>query len=306
MIVIAARTATRIGGFVRTAGKKLEADWIPMVTWPVSGAMIVSKMVDEENKQSDDLWSEEEIDSSVDAWVRLFRIQQDGEIPRGLKIQTIRDLMGLELSKRTKSAIERRFMNISAVSIALNHSKLQGYQPLSHVGTNVWEKIQSRLEFHGLGNNEIESMIDDEMNQLDDMEEDFDLGREKERVWQKIVKREGQNAFKEMLIEAYESRCAVTRVNEPAVLDAAHIRPYNGPQSNIAPNGILLSSNVHRLFDRGLLVITPDYMTMIAPRLRDGQFGDQDGKRILIPKRKADRPMPKLLLEHMDKSMKNW
>lgn len=40
-----------------------------------------------------------------------------------------------------------------------------------------------------------------------------------------------------------------------AALDAAHIIPYYGPESDVIQNGIALRSDLHRLFDFGLIKI---------------------------------------------------
>ncbi|WP_200883691.1 HNH endonuclease [Archangium violaceum] len=52
---------------------------------------------------------------------------------------------------------------------------------------------------------------------------------------------------------AYGGRCALTDCEEPRVLEAAHIFPYHGPQTNHVTNGLLLRADLHVLFDLGLL-----------------------------------------------------
>lgn len=62
----------------------------------------------------------------------------------------------------------------------------------------------------------------------------------RERVVRAIVQRRGQRAFRERLLEAYDGACAITGTTAPDVLEAAHIRRYMGPQSNVITNGLLL------------------------------------------------------------------
>jgi putative restriction endonuclease len=109
-----------------------------------------------------------------------------------------------------------------------------------------------------------------------------------------------------MLLDAYDNRCAVTRLNEPVVLEAAHIEPYSGAASNVAQNGLILKSDIHKLFDRGLLVIQPDLTTMLAPSLQNGSYAIHEGQRIHVPEREAFKPSPRLLEIHMDAAMINW
>ena len=250
-------------------------------------------------------WTEQEIIASVDAWVRMHKMQQSGST--FVKAEIIRELQSNELTVRSRSSVERRFMNISAVSLALEHEIVQGFQPLGNVGKTNWGRIQSRLETHGFAIDDIESSIEDEMNILKQSGlEGFEASRMRERAWQQVTQRRGQSRFRTMLLDAYDNRCAVTRINEPMVLEAAHIEPYSGAASNVAENGLLLKSDIHKLFDRGVLVIKPDFTTMIAPSLQNGSFAIHDGQRIRVPEREAYKPSPKLLEKHMDAAMSTW
>jgi putative restriction endonuclease len=78
----------------------------------------------------------------------------------------------------------------------------------------------------------------------------------------------GQGAFRVLVTDAYERRCAVTGERTLPVLEAAHIRPFalNGPHR--VTNGILLRSDLHRLFDLGYVTVTPDLRLLVSRRLR--------------------------------------
>jgi len=78
----------------------------------------------------------------------------------------------------------------------------------------------------------------------------------------------GQGAFRVLVTDAYLRRCAVTGEKTLPVLEAAHIKPYSleGPHS--VKNGILLRSDLHKLFDLGYVTITPDLMLEVSPRLK--------------------------------------
>ena len=77
------------------------------------------------------------------------------------------------------------------------------------------------------------------------------------RATRQIVSRRGQPKFRARLLSAYVGRCAITGADAEAVLEAAHIRPYRGPESNALPNGLLLRADIHTLFDLALLAIDP-------------------------------------------------
>ena len=77
----------------------------------------------------------------------------------------------------------------------------------------------------------------------------------RERISRSITLRRGQRLFRNDLIVAYAGKCAVTNCSVIDVLEAAHIHPYRGPDTNKVPNGLLLRSDIHTLFDCGLLAI---------------------------------------------------
>lgn len=83
----------------------------------------------------------------------------------------------------------------------------------------------------------------------------------------------GQGAFKVVVTEAYQRRCAVTGERTLPVLEAAHIKPYseNGPHD--IKNGLLLRSDIHTLFDDGYITIGPDYVIEVSKRLHE-DFGN--------------------------------
>ena len=83
-----------------------------------------------------------------------------------------------------------------------------------------------------------------------------------------VAARLGQGAFRVLLTQLYQGACAITGEHSLPVLDAAHIQPYadGGPHS--LTNGLLLRSDVHRLFDRGYVTVSPDYEFRVSDRLR--------------------------------------
>lgn len=69
----------------------------------------------------------------------------------------------------------------------------------------------------------------------------------------------GQASFRLRIEDAYQGRCAITGSRIRSALQAAHIRPYAEGDKHLLPNGLLLRSDIHTLFDHGYLSITPDY-----------------------------------------------
>lgn len=120
----------------------------------------------------------------------------------------------------------------------------------------------------------------------------------RERSYTSIVRRRGQKAFREKLLTAYNNQCAITDCNAEQALEAAHIYPYKGDDTNQIWNGLILRSDIHTLFDLYLLTIDPEKKTVcLAPELQNTSYRELDCKEIRLPND------PKL---HPYKEALNW
>ena len=116
----------------------------------------------------------------------------------------------------------------------------------------------------------------------------------------------GQQAFKAVVADAYQWRCAITGSKIRPALQAAHIlpvKPAHGGEHRL-DNGLLLRSDVHVMFDHGYVGVDPSYRLRVSPRLRS-EFGNatvyaKAGEVIALPERRADRPNPDFLQWHLD------
>ena len=99
-----------------------------------------------------------------------------------------------------------------------------------------------------------------------------------------IAVRRGQPRFRNQLLDAYGSRCAVSGCDVEEALEAAHILPFDGENTNYPQNGLLLRSDIHLLFDRGLLGFDPiTWTVVIHDRLAGSSFEYLAGVRLSLP-----------------------
>ncbi len=117
--------------------------------------------------------------------------------------------------------------------------------------------------------------------------------------------RMGQGAFRLAVTEAYGRACAVTAEHSLPALEAAHIRPYADEGTHEVSNGLLLRSDIHRLFDMGYVGVTPDYRFVVSKALRDDfengrSYYPLHGQRIGLPEATADRPGARQLEWHLE------
>ncbi|MFZ3199539.1 MAG: HNH endonuclease signature motif containing protein [Candidatus Acidiferrales bacterium] len=95
-----------------------------------------------------------------------------------------------------------------------------------------------------------------------------EVARLKKMIEQLI--RPDQRRFSEKVRKIYPKGCAVTGCVTPAALEAAHIKTQKGRDGNSPRNGILLRSDIHRLFDRFLITLSEDGTKIeTSPELTD-------------------------------------
>lgn len=116
------------------------------------------------------------------------------------------------------------------------------------------------------------------------------------RVIREIVSRQGQPVFRQRLFNAYGGKCAVTGCSIRVLLEAAHILPYAGAWHTEAKHGILMRSDIHTLFDRGLLWIDSGFKVRVDESLFGTEYFELDGGNLTLPERKSDQP----LVEHLE------
>jgi putative restriction endonuclease len=119
-----------------------------------------------------------------------------------------------------------------------------------------------------------------------------------------VRQRLGQGAFRIVVTEIYERRCAITGERTLPVLEAAHIQPVSDGGEHRASNGLLLRSDIHSLFDLGYVGIDPDFKFRVSEALREkwhnGRvYYDFDGRGIRPPDSSTVRPSRELLSWHM-------
>jgi putative restriction endonuclease len=123
--------------------------------------------------------------------------------------------------------------------------------------------------------------------------------QQRERVRASVVRRRGQATFRRKVLAAYRGRCALTGTDVLPALDAAHISPYSGPASDHIENGLLLRSDIHALFDLGLLAIDSASMRcLLDPSLASTSYADLEGRKLRLPVDGSKMPSPLALDAH--------
>lgn len=113
----------------------------------------------------------------------------------------------------------------------------------------------------------------------------------------------GQGSFRIMVTDAYERKCAITNEKTLPALDAAHIKPFVESGQHIVSNGLLLRRDLHALFDKGYITITPSNQVEVSRRIKEEFENGRDyyrlqGIQIRLPNKPSDRPSRDFLEWH--------
>lgn len=106
----------------------------------------------------------------------------------------------------------------------------KGYQTDSSSGRGIWDRVRVRLRAS-----------------REDLEQADSAMFGKPSL---VRPRLGQGAFRVLVTDTYERRCAVSGEKALPALEAAHIQGVAHGGKHRVDNGLLLRSDIHRLFDR--------------------------------------------------------
>jgi putative restriction endonuclease len=129
------------------------------------------------------------------------------------------------------------------------------YDTNSPVGSAIWNEVQSRLKRIG------ELVVKGTENVAEEM---LLYGSE-----YLTRARLGQGAFRVLVTDTYNRRCSITGERTLPVLDAAHIKPFAESGPHRIDNGLLLRTDLHKLFDLGYMTITTDFRLEVSRRIKE-------------------------------------
>lgn len=118
-----------------------------------------------------------------------------------------------------------------------------------------------------------------------------------------------QARFRGRVLPAYGDQCAICRLKEIRLLDAAHIvGDLEARGEPTVPNGVSLCSIHHRAFDHDLVGIDPQYTVRISRRLLEEDDGpmldllkDAHEQQLFVPRSAALKPDRERLAERYDR-----
>ena len=159
-------------------------------------------------------------------------------------------------AKRESGRVSYRLTEMARASIS---------KTIDKISNDVELNIQQKAVTHDLARRVMPQKIETTMEQAVEEASATDLAafdpedvkEGKEYLERSIAVRRGQQKFRTSLLAAYGRECCVSGCRVEPILEAAHIYPYEGASTNHISNGLLLRSDIHTLFDLGLIRIDP-------------------------------------------------
>lgn len=261
--------------------------------------------------------------SAVDIWIYAWNLTHGGRtsLPDEYRIQMtsvespldlnpnghtvlmgyysdLRVFAGFDLSKHRNFTVGSPSIqiNIDAIHQALQkglsfHSKSNDEIAVGVRPDQLLNYILSSDPLHKYGSEEaVRISLNTEISSTGEVEKLTELvGTERQRIVQEVSRYNRNGNFRKAVLNAYDNRCAVTRM-QMRLVDAAHIVPVRAEGgSDHVSNGVCLSPTIHRAYDNCLIYLDRDLTMRLneekASQLKnDGIDGGIDGFRALLDK----------------------
>jgi putative restriction endonuclease len=187
---------------------------------------------------------------------------------------------------RSANSIAMKLNNLTSLDPAEQARGVTGLKGASKLDRALWNEFEnSRIDiasecqahWHSASQADTGGGLEGSADTLWDMD-----GRETER--QAIRKeRLAQSFFRDLVLQNFDHRCALTGLAGPHMLIASHIVGWAEDVANrVNPrNGIALNSLHDAAFDRHLVSFDDNFRLVVAPRLREEVGGSHFGGEML-------------------------
>jgi putative restriction endonuclease len=198
-----------------------------------------------------------------------------------------RDLFNLLLNPTSRAIIENSLLDnyFSLTKGNYQSDEVSGKYDIERI---IEDQIlnDTKEEYQSLMNDNLQKLSEDEIE-----EDRFIRGS--------IFKREVPKIYK---YQCCISGMRIESTKNAQMIDACHIVPFCISNDDTLSNGISLSPNLHRAYDRGLITINEDYIVRISPTIKenDSPFSISQfaGIRIFLPDDNKNYPSPENFLWH--------
>lgn len=249
-----------------------------------------------------DLWTREQ---TILAFNLYFKIPY-GTIHGGNpKVRELAEIVG-----RSNGSVGRKMQNLASFDPVQQARGIKGLSHSSSLDKEIFKEFVNNWEALALESERI--LAEKQHTTLEQKVESYEekwLSRSGKNVVRSVNVRVGQNFFKEVVLNNFDSKCAISGIDIPAMLRASHIVPWSkNEQIRVNPeNGLCLSALYDVAFDQGFIGVDTEYKIVLANKLKKKKkepfyqenFGKLDGVEIRPPSKFF--PRKEFLEYHLNK-----
>ena len=244
------------------------------------------------------IWTRDELILALDLYFRL---------PFGRLNRTTPEVVELaNLIGRTNNSVALRLVNFAACDPVIIESGRTGMPGGLTICKPIWDEFSENKENLFFEAQQIKAkLLHSSVEKLVGISNKDLVGKDKQTI---VKQRVNQYAFRSMILNLYEKRCAITGINIPELLIASHIIPWaENQKERLNPeNGLCLSALYDRAFDQGFIGFDNQYRVLISDKLKaysselyyEKHFASIKGQTITLPE--YHRPNKLFLEWHRD------
>lgn len=247
---------------------------------------------------SRNLWTRDELILVLDLYFRLPFGRLNRFTP---EVMELANLIG-----RTNNSVALRLVNFAACDPVIIESGRTGMPGGLSICKPIWDEYSEKREDLFYEAQKIKARIlHSSIEKILNISDKDLVGKDKEAI---VKQRVNQDAFRSMILNLYEKRCAITGISIPSLLVASHIIPWaENEKERLNPeNGLCLSALYDKAFDKGFISLDNHYRVILAEKLKayskesyyERHFASIEGFEISLPE--YHRPNPLFLEWHRD------
>jgi predicted restriction endonuclease len=206
------------------------------------------------------------------------------------------DIMKLaNIIGRSPGAVAMKLVNFASLDPAITSTGRHGLGNTSASDKQIWDEFHNDWEKLTAECAELLEKYDFDDSDGDKSEIKFKTldsftGETKSTT---VNARIGQTFFRKVVLSSYQNKCCMSGIAIPSILIVSHIVPWraaNDKRLNPA-NGLCLSAIHDRAFDKGLLTVTPEYITIVSKVIHKDNSKQArlmqclHGKKITLPEK---------------------
>lgn len=178
---------------------------------------------------------------------------------------------------RTPSAVAMKLSNLASLDPALQLRGIKGLEGASQLDREVWKEFHEHpAELVPLSQERFDALFTTSESETTEVIPGTGIRKitrpptGETEITRPTKQRRGQDYFRNIVLNNYDNRCAITGLPIRELLIASHILPWSGHETerlNVR-NGIALNRLHDAAFDQGLIAFDDDLCLMLSSHLK--------------------------------------